>query len=93
MPRAGGSVAVPEELARRGDLALVRSSTSSHAGLYRGAGDELRPAGALDFAEWRWVLVCVAPLAVQVLGPDPTYELLPTGPVAEPEQTPLDVKA
>lgn len=56
---------VPSELARRGDLALVASSSSLAAGLYRGEGDELRPAGKLDADEWWWLLHCAAPLAVR----------------------------
>ena len=80
---------MPEELLRRGDLALVRSSTSPRAGLYR--GEELRPAGALDRAEWRWSIVCAGPLALQVLGPDPAEVLRPTGPIADSPQVSLDV--
>jgi hypothetical protein len=62
---------VPRELARRGDLALVRSSNTKRAGLYRGKGDALRPAGSMDRDEWRWVLVGAAPLALSSFGPEP----------------------
>jgi hypothetical protein len=82
---------MPEELARRGDLALVRSSNTERAGLYRGVGENLRPAGSLDPAEWRWVLVGAAPLALSSFGPEPDGRG-GTGPLrGEPEQASLDV--
>lgn len=83
---------MPEELLRRGDLALVRSSNSERAGLYRGEGEELRPAGALDPAEWRWVLWGAAPVALGSFAPEPDGHS-GTGPIVDPAQTALDVKA
>lgn len=80
---------MPAELLRRGDLALVRSSTTPHAGLYRGAGGELRPAGALDYEEWRWTHFCAAPLALEQLRP---VEPESTGPIPDPpEQAELNL--
>lgn len=73
---------MPSELLRRGGLALVRSSSSPVAGLYRGAGEELRPAGRMDADEWWWVLCCAAPVAVRACprvdrpAPDPEALLL-----------------
>jgi hypothetical protein len=58
---------VPDVLLRRGSLALVRSPGT--AGLFRvdDRGGWVSP-GALDRAEWWWVLICAAPLALDVLG-------------------------
>lgn len=82
---------MPEELARRGDLALVRSSIAARAGLYRGEGEDLRPAGSMDRGEWRWALVCAAPLALQSFGPDPDA-YAGTGPIrGEPAQAALEI--
>ena len=67
---------MPEELARRGDLVLVRGT----------AGRACDSLAAWIVREWRWVLICAAPLALQVLGPEPDHRDPP-----EPEQTTLDV--
>jgi hypothetical protein len=75
---------VPDVLLRRGSLALVRSLGT--AGLFRvddrGGWD---PAGGLDRAEWGWVLVCAAPLALDVLGREADASS------GEPGQTALEV--
>lgn len=85
---------MPEELVRRGDLALVRSSNTERAGLYRGEGEDLRPAGALDRWEWKWVHVCATPLALGSFGPEPDHRDGGAGPLrGEPEQAALDVEA
>lgn len=75
------------ELARHGDLRLVRPETmTDRVGLLR---DEYghpspKPAVTFDRAEWHWLLVCAAPLALDVLGPEPD---------ARPEQTALSADA
>lgn len=84
---------MPKELARRGDLALVRSSNTERAGLYRGEGEDLRPAGSLDRWEWKWVLVGAGPLALRSFGPEPDARG-GSGPLrGESVQTTPDVEA
>lgn len=52
------------ELARRGDLTVVRSTTG-RVGLRR---DSYKvPALLLDAAEWRWLSTCAVPVALREL--------------------------
>lgn len=71
------------ELAHHGGPRLVRSEITGRVGLLRdeyAAG--LRPAVTFDRGEWRWLLVCAVPLALDVLSPEAD---------AQPEQTALEV--
>lgn len=78
-----------EELLRRGDLVLMLWSYDE-VGLFREGADGWRRFGPGDRAEWRWVLTCAAPLALQVLGPEPDVRDASPGPVrGELEQTAL----
>lgn len=63
-------------LLRRGNLVLARVEDSERLGLYRwsAVSGMLNPVGALDLGEWKWVRECAAPLAEQVLGPDPDVQ-------------------
>jgi hypothetical protein len=53
-------VPVLEELARRGDLVLVRSRATGELGLLR---DDTGEPVWFDGGEWAWINICVAPLA------------------------------
>lgn len=61
------------ELARHGDLRLVRSEITGRVGLLRDeyGHPSLKLAVTFDRAEWHWLLVCAAPLALGVLGLEP----------------------
>lgn len=77
-----------EELLRRGNLILARGNVPG-VGLYRDVGGHAGPPGPLDRAEWRWVSICAAPVALESLGPEPDYR----DPPPKPEQAALDVFA
>lgn len=65
-------------LCRRGDLSLVRTTQVTVALLRDEDSAPAHVAASFDRAEWDWIRVCAAPLALQVLGPEPD-ERLPVG--------------